>query len=259
MDAGGARRPLLGHTEEVMGTVISFRMKPEPLSDADAGQALKDACAALHRSDEIFSTWKHQSPISRLRRGELSLDDLPPEVNEVLALCLSARRVSEGWFDPWAMPGGIDPTGLVKGWAIEQALSVLRQAGVGSALVNGGGDIAVLGGPGSGRQWRVGIRHPWRKDALACVLQVDRAVATSATYERGAHLVDPHTGQALARAASATVTGLDLAMADALATALAVAGPEHVDMVRRLPGYDAYVIGPGGEEVLTEGVVIADA
>ena len=141
----------------------------------------------------------------------------------VVELCEQARELSQGWFDPWAMPGGFDPTGLVKGWATEQALSVVQLAGVEAAIVNGGGDIAVLGSPAGAPSWRIGIRHPWKADALACVLEVDRAVATSGCYERGPHLINPRDGRMIFRTASATVVGPSLALCDALATALVVA------------------------------------
>ena len=118
------------------------------------------------------------------------------------------------------MPGGYDPTGLVKGWAVDRALRTLDQAGMPAALVNGGGDLAAFGRPGPAECWRAGIRHPWRADAAWP--RSSRCTARwppQPSYERGAHLVDPRTGQPGGQAASATVTGPSLALADALATA----------------------------------------
>ncbi len=157
-------------------------------------------------------------------------------------------QVSDGWFDPWAMPGGFDPTGLVKGWATERALGVLRDSGVPGALINGGGDVAAFGSPAGGQRWRVGIRHPWRRGALAGIVEAARAVATSGTYERGPHLIDPRTGQPASGAASATVTGPCLALADALATGIAVGGDEALPALSRLAGYAAYLIRADGSE-----------
>ena len=154
------------------------------------------------------------------------------------------------------MPGGLDPTGLVKGWAAEQALHILASAGVEAAMVNAGGDIALLGRPPGG-SFRVGIRHPWRPDALACVLHADAAVATSGCYERGRHLVDPKGGRLATGTASATVTGPSLALADALATALAVGGDEAFDVVASLAAYDGYLIRADGTERLGVGIVLA--
>ena len=142
---------LLTHAEPAMGTVFSFALVPGPLPDADLRSAISAACACLHEADATFSTWDPGSPVSRYRRGEAELAGLPAEVAEVLADCQAARQASGGWFDPWAMPGGFDPTGLVKGWAVDRALDILRRAGLAAAVINGGGDLAVFGRPGPGQ------------------------------------------------------------------------------------------------------------
>jgi len=175
----------------------------------------------------------------------------------VLELCEKATVLSQGWFDPWAMPGGFDPTGLVKGWATEQALAILRIAGVEAAIVNCGGDIAVHGLSPDAHSWRIGVRHPWRSDGLACVLEVDRAVATSGCYERGPHLINPRDGRMLSGVSSATVVGSSLALCDAFATALVVAGDEGPALARSLDGYEAYLIQVDGKEFATEGISFA--
>ena len=243
-----ADMPVISHAEPVMGTVVSFTVLPGSTPPGVAGKAIQAACAGLHEADATFSTWDPRSPVSRLRRGAAVLRDLPAEVAEILDLCEQARDASGGWFDPWAMPAGVDPTGLVKGWAVERALAVLRKAGMAAAMVNGGGDIAVFGSPASGQHWQVGIRHPWRPGALAGILEITAAIATSGSYERGAHLIDPFTAQAASRAASATVTGPGLAVADALATARAAGGDEVLPLVAALSGYAGYLIRPDGSE-----------
>ncbi|MGH8981021.1 MAG: FAD:protein FMN transferase [Acidimicrobiales bacterium] len=253
----GAGRPPLGstHVEHVMGTAVSFRILPtDGATPGLVSDLLREACGVLHDCDAVFSTWDPTSPMSQLRAGVRSLDQCPPVVEEVLELCAIARERSAGWFDPWAMHGGVDPTGLVKGLAAERALSILRVPEITAALVNAGGDVAGFGGPSPGARWRIGIRHPWRADAFACVVDLDGAVATSATYERGAHLVDPHTRVARARAVSATVCGPSLAMADALATALAVGGDEALAAVETLDGYAGYLIRPDGSETSSPGM-----
>jgi thiamine biosynthesis lipoprotein len=245
------------HAEEVMGTVVSFHVEPGECPAVEAHTALEAACTRLHELDDIFSTWKPGSALNRFRAGILRLPQAPPEMALVLELCDEARALSQGWFDPWAMPGGFDPTGLVKGWATEQALGILELACVESAMVNGGGDIALFGLPKNSAAWRIGIRHPWRPDALACVLTADRAVATSGCYERGPHLINPKNGRMLFRTASATVVGSSLPLCDALATALVAAEDAGPELVRSLDGYEAYVIGVDGEEDATEGIVFA--
>jgi FAD:protein FMN transferase len=256
--------PVVSHAEPVMGTVVSFSVVPGGQTDADVSRAIRSACDELHHADAVFSTWDPLSPVSRLRRGVLAIDEAPPEVAEVLDLCRVARAASGGWFDPWAATGGVDPTGLVKGWAVDRALAVLRNAGVAAAMVNGGGDIAVSGlppdadGPAEPADrepgWRIGIRHPWRRDALAAIITgVTAAIATSGRYERGEHLFSPQD-RPLAAVASATIIGPSLAMADALATALAVGGDDVLGLVAELDGYEAYLIRSDGTEADTGGI-----
>ena len=250
--AGGP--PPLAHAEPAMGTVFSFAVITGALPQAAVRAAVAGACEVLHHCDAVFSTWDETSPVSRFRRGEVTLSQMPPEFHEVLEECRAGKQASDGWFDPWAMPGGFDPTGLVKGWATERALGVLRDAGAPAALINGGGDVAAFGSPGGGQRWRVGIRHPWRPDALAGIVETTGAVATSGCYERGPHLIDPRTGQPASQAASATVTGPRLALADALATGVAVGGDEALPAVSRLAGYAAHLIRSDGSETSTGGI-----
>lgn len=253
------------HVEQVMGTTVTLDVRDRHLSRAELAQAVLVGVDVLHDADRMFSTYRASSAVSQLRRGSRRPEHFPSDVVSVLVRCAAARERTRGWFDPWAMPGGVDPTGLVKGWALEQAVAELDAHGL-TAMVNGGGDVVWCGEPPSGG-WRLGVRHPWRADALACVVRSDsattRAVATSAGYERGAHFVDPTTGKRTAGAvASATVVGPDLAVADALATAVAVGGRPAFDAVGRRPGvdgrYEVYVIGHGGEEWSSAGFPFAD-
>lgn len=247
--------PVRTHLEPVMGTVVGVN-SPDPLPP----EGLAKAVEALHEADRVFSTWDAESPMSRLRSGRARLDQLEPGqaavVAEVLERCRLAREITGGAFDPWAMPGGVDPTGLVKGWAAARALRALTTAGAANVMVNAGGDIAVSGGPGEG-SWRIGVRHPAQADAYAAVIEVTAAIATSGDYERPGQLVDPATGRTARVAASATVTGPDLDLADALATGLAVAGRSLLAAIDALPGYEAYLITDAGRHYATPGMVFA--
>ena len=197
-DPGPDGPALVTHAETAMGTVFSLSVVLGRLTGQDLRSALGAACATLHHADAVFSTWDRQSPVSRLRRGEAVPGDLPSEVAQVMAECQAASQASGGWFDP---------TGLVKGWAVERALAVLRGSGIAAAMVNGGGDLAAFGSPAPGRRWRVGIRHPWRAGSLAGIIEVGAAVATSGSYERGPHLIDPATVADAARPEARPVAG----------------------------------------------------
>ena len=236
-----------------MGTVVTIDVyTTDGPAGAGLSRQLTTAQAILQRADAVFSTWQPHSPISRLRRGEINSAQAPAEVSEVLEQCAIARELSGGWFDPWAMPGGLDPTGYVKGWAAQKALGAFRASGICGAIVNAAGDIASLGGLGSGQPFRIGIADPFSPRRLAEVVYLTGAIATSGTYERGHHLIDPHTGRPTARAASASVTGPDLGLADALATAVAVAGAPGLDLVEALDGYEALSIALDGRRRWTK-------
>ena len=239
---------MITHVEHVMGTAVTIAVEPGP-GDAEAIAA---ACAVLHDADETFSTFKEGSALSRHRRGELHADDLPADLLEVLELSARAARLTGGFFDPWAMPGGVDPTGLVKGWAAQRALQCLREAGLSAAMVNAGGDIACFG-PAS---WRIGVRHPHEPGQLVCVAEVSQAIATSGGYERPDELLDPTDGQPALRLAQATVVGEHLALADAYATALAVRGEHGLGMLDGTP-YEAVVVTHDGRMLATPGFPIA--
>ena len=244
---------LIRRAEPVMGTVVSIHVRPGDVPEGDVYLAVAEARARLHRADAVFSTWKPNSPVSRLRRGEIGADALPADIADVLERCAEARRVSGGWFDPWAAPGGVDPTGLVKGWAAARALEALRECGVPAAMVNAGGDVALFGLRSPERAWRIGIQNPFDRATLATVVEPASAVATSGTYERGAHVFDPFNGQSAAAVASATVTGPDLGLADALATGLLAGGPAAVGAIEDLEGYEALLIGWDGALRPTDG------
>ena len=241
---------ILRHAEPVMGTVVSFDLRPQGLAFTQTRQALREACAQLHEVDRVFSLYRNDSPLQRVRHRRLALHDALREISEVLALCDHARTLSDGAFDPWALPGGVDPTGLVKGWAAEQAAAILKHAGVGAAMINAAGDITTFGRPTPDRRWQIGVRAPDAADRLICVAESAGATATSGQYERMDHILDPLTGQPAHAARSATVSGASLAMADALATALIVRGPDALPAVLSA-GYDALLIDPAGHMTST--------
>jgi thiamine biosynthesis lipoprotein len=254
--------PPVSRLETVMGTVVTIDVYPGTAA-TDAQRAripgqIQRACDILHRADEIFSTWRPDSAISRLRAGQITAAEAPAEVADVIAACTAARELSRGWFDPWAMPGGFDPTGYVKGWAAQQALAVLAPAnGVCGAMVNAAGDIASFGQLPAGQPFRIGIADPAAPRRLAGIVELTGAVATSGSYERGPHLIDPRSGLPAARLASASVTGPDLGLADALATGLAVAGPDGLAFVEAIAGYAALTIDIDGARRSTLGFPFA--
>ena len=234
-DSGGGaangRPPRRVWVEQVMGMPISIHIRgTERGPGADVETAVAQAFAHLRRVDRVFSAWRDDSDLMRMRRGELSGADAHPWVAEVRALCEEAEQRTGGLFRatlPAPDGGGDvwDPTGLVKGWAVEGAARHLALVPRISFCVNAGGDIVAGAGRDAGDlpAWRVGIEDPRDRSLVAATVELTvGAVATSGSAARGAHIVDPRTRTPVDRAGSATVTGPSLLWADVWATALFV-------------------------------------
>jgi FAD:protein FMN transferase len=251
----GSPRPSTGSTrqvrvEPVMGTAVSIDVRP-PLVPPDA---LEAAVAWFHDVDRRFSLYRPDSELSRLADGTLGPDDASPDVRAILSLAETLRERTDGYFDAarHREDGRLDPTGVVKGWAVDEAVAILRLAGARNLQVGAGGDLVAAGTPEPGRRWQIGIRHPDLPDRLAGVLEIaDLAVATSALYERGAHIVDPHTGRVPTGLRSLTVVGPSLTMADALATAAFAMGERGIAWVARQEGFGALGITSRDQVVWT--------
>jgi thiamine biosynthesis lipoprotein len=210
------------HVEACMGTMFSFRIAAPGIDRPTLVAALE----WLHAMDTMFSTYRPDSEISRINTGTLRLSEAAREVRDVLAVYERLRSDTDGFFD--ARPAGtlLDPSGYVKGWAIQHVADLLARAGSVNHCVNGGGDVVCAGRPEPGRGWRVGVADPLRRHALLTTVEGTGpiAVATSGLAERGAHIFDPHTGQPVTEIASVTVVAADLVTADVSATAAAAMG-----------------------------------
>jgi len=227
--------------EHVMGTTVSL-LAHAPLDGVGALEAATDdAIAWLHEIDDRFTTYRPGSEWLRYCSGELSVHELHPDTRHVLDRVSDLVGATNGAFDIAADPSRPpDPAAYVKGWAVQGAADMLVTAGASAVCVNGGGDVAAWRLHGA---WRVGIQDPFDRSRVRAVLEVDcGAVATSGSYERGAHIFDPRTGESATGVASVTVVGPDLGMADAYATAAFALGTDGPDWLRTLDGYGAYVI-----------------
>jgi thiamine biosynthesis lipoprotein len=228
--------PTVRHVEHVMGMAVSIHVR-----DQVEPTVLEPALAYLHDIDARFSTYRPDSEISRLGRGTISLQECARDVRTVLHLADALRLRTGGYFDALRTSADgsltLDPSGVVKGWAIDGATHYLSDAGVRSFCINAGGDVVVRGVDAWDR-WRIGIRHPRDPHSVFAVVEATNlCVATSGTYERGAHIIDPHTGLPPTGLASLTVFGPRLAIVDAYATAAFAMGEAGVGWVARQHGY----------------------
>jgi len=223
----------LTRVEHIMGMPIVVDVRDE----VEAG-ALDAMFEWLRWVDATFSTYRDDSEVSRLNRGELALDDAHQDVRDVLERCEELRLMTDGYFDVRAGDGALDPSGLVKGWAVDRAAAMLDDLGLENYALSAGGDMILRGG-----SWRVGIQHPLLHHEVAAVVEAsDLAIATSGEYARGQHVFDPHTGRPPAGVLSVTIVGPDLATADAFATAAFAMGEKGPHWTARLRGYDAMTI-----------------
>ncbi len=246
-DLPGVRR-----IEHVMGMPVVADVRDDEVDES----LLDDVFAWLRWVDETFSTYSEESEISRLNRGELALADAHPEVRAVLARCEELREESGGYFDARAAsPDALDPSGLVKGWSVDRAAGILEQGGVRNYALSAGGDMRLRGRAAPSWSWRVGIQHPRQREAVAAVIETgELAVATSGEYARGHHVLDPHTRSAPEGILSVTVTGPELATADAYATAAFAMGAERaLHWTARLQGHQAMTILADGRVFTTPG------
>lgn len=216
-----------------MGTVVTFDVR-EPVVEA---RALEPVVAYLRWVEATFSVFRPGSEISRIGRGELSVAGADPAVRGVLATCERLRSDTRAAFDHHP-DARLDPSGYVKGWAIETAAGLLERMGLRSFLVSGGGDIVARGSPSGTGGWRIGVRDPLCDDSIVGKVDLrDTAMATSGAYERGDHIWNAEPDLA-----SASVIGPDLGVADALATAVFASGLNDIAWLDNFPGYDLVVV-----------------
>jgi thiamine biosynthesis lipoprotein len=240
-----------------MGMPVSLALRGRHRTGARADAAWDDVLAVLHEADRDFSTYRSDSFVSRLDRGEVRLEECPPEVGEVLDLGELARRQSGGAFDVWR-PGSdghphLDPSGVVKGWAVRRAAQALaRLPGTGSCL-SAGGDL-VCRAAADGEPWRIGIEDPHDTSRVIATVPVrNGAVATSGFAHRGSHVTDARTGRAASALASVTVLGPDLVWADIDATAALALGDEALPWLRTRAGRCGLVVRSDGSTATFRG------
>jgi thiamine biosynthesis lipoprotein len=243
--------------EDVMGTSVSLDLA-DPLAPERATELADEVFAWMHAGDAQFSTYKRDSEVSRLGGGDVPPQEVSPLLREVLVRCAALWKQTDGYFDAYAT-GRLDPSGYVKGWAVQVASDRLLERGCANHCLNAGGDVRVRGHNGAGESWRVGVRHPWQADRTCCVLaSTDLAIATSGVYERGHHVIDPMTGKPAKGLRSVTVTGPDLGIADAYATAALAMGASGLPWLAGLRGYESAAVTEEGDFHHSAGLPLVD-
>jgi len=225
---------------------ISLALRGRHAADAAAEAAWAEVVAVLREVDRVFSTYRPDSAVSRLGRGELDVADCPPEVAEVLGLGALAEQQSGGAFAV-RRNGVLDPSGVVKVWAVERAATPLHALADTDSCLSAGGDMTCRTADPDGVPWRIGIEDPRDPQRVLAVVPVTNgAVATSGTAHRGQHLVDARTGRPPSGIASVTVVADSLTWADIDATAAYVQGQSAAAWLATRPGRTGLVVWADG-------------
>ena len=203
--------------------------------------------------DDRFSTYKDNSEIAKINRGELSTAQYSEDMKTILALSEQTKKETHGYFDI-QRNGTYDPSGIVKGWAIHNAAKLLKARGFRNFYIDAGGDIQVAGKK-HGNLWRVGIRNPFNRNEHVKVLALsDRGVATSGTAIRGQHIYDPFQHDTpLTEISSLTVIGPNIYEADRFATAAFAMGRKGIHFIEALTGFEGYIIDADARATFTSG------
>jgi thiamine biosynthesis lipoprotein len=242
----------------VMGMPVSLAVRGRSGEDADLADAWQRAVATLHAVDRVFSTYRPDSVISRLGRGEIGLAEAPPEVAEVLGLAERTRLESHGAFDVRRADAGGRPTldtdGVVKGWAVERAARVLAALPDTDFCLSAGGDMVCRVADPTAAPWQVGVEDPADPSRLVARIPVrNGGVATSAFTHRGAHIVDARTGRPATGVRSVTVVAASLTDADLDATAAFALGRDALGWLRTRPGRTGLVVAADGTPTVFAG------
>ncbi|WP_083283185.1 FAD:protein FMN transferase [Humibacillus sp. DSM 29435] len=252
--SNGAASAHRAWVEPHMGTPVSIHLRGDGALLPSAARAVQAAFDTFRELDEVFSTYRPQSQLMRLRREEVGLEACSPRVEEALVIGQRARRVTGGAFTTLLPTGdgdlAFDPTGLVKGWTVDLASDQLSDLPGVSWCINAGGDLRVGAHPDLPRHgpgsviWQVGVEDPGDRTRVArAIALTEGAVATSGTAARGRHLYDPASEWMVDRAGSVTVTGPTLLWADIWATALFVGGlPAREAFEADAVGYSAFTL-----------------
>lgn len=237
-------------TRLIMGMPITV-----DIVGADHAATIDAVFSHFENVDRRFSTYRADSEIGSINRANLAEAGYSEDMREVLALAEQTRRETGGFFDIRKPDGSLDPSGIVKGWAIRNAATIVARAGARDFFIDAGGDIQSSGRNASGNQWSVGIRSPFdAEEIIKVVYPSGRGVATSGNYARGQHIYIPaDPDRPIDEIVSLTVIGADVLEADRFATAAFAMGKDGIYFIEQTPDLEGYVVGSAGLATPTSG------
>ncbi len=237
-------------TRILMGMPITVE-----IVEAGSPRLIDEVFAYFAAVEARFSVFKPESEISAVNQGRLKLSDVSAPMQEVLAIAARTKGETRGYFEIRRPDGSLNPSGVVKGWAIRNAANLIGAAGVRNFYVDAGGDIQAGGVNAAGEDWKVGIRNPFNeREIVKAIRPRGRGVATSGSYVRGQHIYDPYRpGQRLEDIVSLTVVGADVLEADRFATAAFAMGRAGVRFIEERRDLEGYAIDAAGVATKTSG------
>lgn len=221
--------------------------------DKNITQKLMDNVFSYFRKvDEKYSPYKSTSELTKINNG-LPREKWSTEMKKIFDLCEQTKKDTLGFFDI-LHKNKYDPSGLVKGWAIDKAAQILKKHSVKNFYIEAGGDIQVSGVNKEGNLWRIGIRNPYKINEIVKVIELNNeGVATSGTYIRGLHIYNPNNNKRVNEVKSLTVIGPNIYDADRFATAAFAMGKKGISFIEMLPSFEGYMIDNDETAILTSG------
>jgi len=286
---------LIHRSSKAMGTSLQLSLLREEFSSRQADLAFErllevDRLLTVHNPDSLLmrlnrspGAWMQGRALSDVAKSAVKIGDLSEGALDVTILPAMRRlgfvpgaaaasdridyskiqideegvRISESGI-------GVDMGGIAKGYGVDEAVRSLRVGGLTTALIDAGGDLYGLGRPDTDRRWKVGIRHPERKNDLIASLEIENeAVATSGTYmqkrivrgQEVSHLIDPRSGRPVDHIVSSTIVSHSTMLSDGLATATSVMAPRAAQaLIESLPEAEGFWIYSDGTHHITSGL-----
>lgn len=237
------------YTRIIMGLPIILH-----LPNTTSQEVVEKVYERFSEIERQYSPYIKSSEVSNINSGAISMKNASEEMLYVLDLAHYARTKSDGYFD--VMHNGVfDPSGIVKGWSIAEAVTILKRAGILNFIVDAGGDMYCAGKTMDNAAWKIGVRAPLEPTKVVkSLLLTNMAIATSGSTERGQHIYNPKVEGALEELLSISVIGPDIIWSDVYATAAFAMGNAGIDWLEQLKDYEGFAIFPDMTGVSTSGL-----
>jgi len=239
---------MMKQTQHIMGMPITIMVNDDDVNPSQ----LDEVFDFFHYVDDTYSPFKETSVVSAINNGDMLPADYSRELRDILALAEATTEETGGYFALWHK-GTFDPSGIVKGWAIQEAAAMLSQL-ASNYYVEAGGDIQVNGDGPSGDGWEIGVRNPFdRIENVAIVTLHNAAIATSGTAIRGQHIYNPFDSTPLTEIVSMSVVAPRIVDADRMATAAFAMGRKGIHFLEGRDTYEGFMIDATKQTTQTTG------